>query len=410
MVHKITKKIYDVLYEAKFDNSYVGRIEREGYILKANIHLCKHKERSDLEKLLNNLKEEVAALDVKIGKVRGKRVEVLFGMRELEPLDFSSSFLHPDSLKVELPSAFGSHILDFEDGASCHMLNGGVTRMGKTCLLLYLATVLYLQMEGKIQLYISSAKLKDYYPFQDLPKVKMAKSEDDLLGVLESLVEEYKSRDDLLYSPRFRNATDAKGIRKHYPESYHLFEPVFLIIDEYARFAETKAIQKKVTELVETAGFVNIHVIIASQRPDASTVLKPRIKANLLTRLAFTTADKKNSEIILDRYGAEELGRIAGRGMLIDSESHIIQVPFLDPTVCDKVLSPYRQNPEVVINEQDESRSINTTVVDKIQGLIEESDSLLDLSGEYEPNERSEQGSEKNVVVWGNFPNSKGEG
>jgi hypothetical protein len=35
---------------------------------------------------------------------------------------------------------------------------------------------------------------------------------------------------------------------------YHLFKPMFLIIDEYGRFAENQDIQSKVMELVETAG------------------------------------------------------------------------------------------------------------------------------------------------------------
>lgn len=405
--HPITKRLFKVFLEKKFDGLYINKIYQEMDTLHANIHLPEHKELSDLERLLPNLQQEIKATAVKLGKVKGKYVEILFGMRELDKIDFSSSLLHEGTLEVTFPSAYGQHVLDFEDGASCHLLNGGATRMGKTCFLLYVATTIYLQNKGNVGLYISSAKLKDYYPFYGLPNVKMGRDLQDMGEILKEIVDEYKRRDQLLYSPQFQKATDAKSVRKLYPDSYYMFKPIFLIIDEYARFAESKEIQKKVTEIVETAGFVNIHIIIASQRPDASTVLKPRIRANLLARMAFTTVDKKNSEIIVDREGAEKLGKIAGRGMLIDSDSHIIQVPYLDVIECDKLLEPYRREDEKK-DEQSTERPIDNEVADKIQSMLSQSDSLLDLSEQFQSSECSKQSIETDVISWSHFPNTEG--
>jgi hypothetical protein len=150
--HPITKRLFRVFLEKKFEGAYINKIYQENDILYANIHLPEQKDIADLEKIMPNLQQEVGATAVKLGKVKGKYVELLFGMRELSDIDFSSSLLHYDSLKVEFPSAYGKHVLDFEDGASCHMLNGGVTRMGKTCFLLYLATTIYLQNKGNVQL------------------------------------------------------------------------------------------------------------------------------------------------------------------------------------------------------------------------------------------------------------------
>jgi hypothetical protein len=405
--HPLTNRIFNVLLEKKFEGAYINKIYQEDDTVYTNIHLPEHKELSDLEKLLPNLQQEVGATAVKLGKISGKYVEILFGMRYLgsadEPIYFNEKLLHEDSLKVEFPSAYGKHILDFEDGASCHMLNGGVTRMGKTVFLLYLSTSIFLQNKGKVKMYISSAKLKDYYPFEGIPQVRMAKDTEGMIEILEEIIDEYKKRNLLLYSPTFRAATDAKSIRKNYPDHYHLFKPVFLFIDEYARFSHVKRIQDLVTEIVETAGFVNIHVIIASQRPDASTVLKPRIRANLLSRMAFTTADKKNSEVILDREGAEKLGRIPGRGMLIDSDSHIVQVPYLDAEECDKLLEEYRY-------EQNTEGSIDTGYTGQIQGLQPESTGLDGLPGEFESNKRSEQGTETYDSEWLYHSDPEGKG
>lgn len=408
--HPFIKRMYQVFLEKGFVGTYINEVYQENDTVYANIHLPEKKEHSDLEKILPNLQQELNATAVRFGKKSGKYVEIQFGMKKLADMDFSEDLLKEGTLKVEFPSAYGKHILDFEDGASCHMLNGGVTRMGKTCLLLYISLVIFLQNKGKVRLYISSAKLKDYYPFEDIPNVRMSKDVDGMNEMLLEILEEYRRRNDLLYSPALKKATDAKSIRKIYPEHYHQFRPIFLIIDEYARFAQNKQIQDSVTEIVETAGFVNIHVIIASQRPDASTVLKPRIRANLLTRMAFTTADRKNSEVILDRYGAEELGKIPGRAILVDSDSHIIQVPFLDVVECDKLLQPYQVEKRGNYDEQIEKGSVNSQVTDKIQSMLSQSDSLLDLSEQYEPSQCSEPGTETNVIEWSHFPDPKGKG
>jgi hypothetical protein len=386
--HPLVNRIHNVLLEKKFEGAWINRIYQEGDILYANIHLPEQKERADLEKILPNLQQEVSATAVKIGKVSGKHFEIMFGMKELAEIDFDVSMLIEDSLKLRFPSAFGEEIIDFEDGASCHMLNGGVTRMGKTCFLLYLATSIFMQNKGNVGLYITSAKLKDYYPFENIPQVKMSRDMEGMEKMLEEIIDEYKKRDELLYSPSFQKATDAKSVRKLYPSSYHLFKPIFLIIDEYARFAESKMIQQMVTEIVETAGYVNIHIIIASQRPDAATVLRPRIRANLLCRMAFTTADRKNSEVILDREGAEKLGKIAGRGMLNDGDIDVIQVPFLDAVKCDELLEPYRK--EVVHDEQNTERHTDREVIEPLQSLISESTGLSNMLGELKSNKRSE--------------------
>lgn len=365
--HPIVTKIHNVLLEKKFEGAWINEVIQEDATITVNLHIPEHKEIADLEKILPNLQQEVSATAVKLGKCKGKNVKILFGMKNLAlSIPFDVSMLREHTLQVVFPSAYGEYILDFEDGATCHLLNGGTTRMGKTCFLLYLATSLFLQNKGNLKLFISSAKLKDYFPFEGIPQVQMEKDETGMNTMLGKIIKEYKRRDNLLYSSQLRKATDAKSVRKLYPEYYQEFEPIFLIIDEYARFAEFPAIQKAVTELVETAGFVNVHVIIASQRPDAGTVLRPRIRANLLCRLAFTTADKKNSEIILDKEGAEKLGKIAGRGLLLDSELHTIQVPYLDPMDCDKLLEPYRS-----VNDAERTRSENSEVVETIPCPVE---------------------------------------
>jgi hypothetical protein len=139
-----------------------------------------------------------------------------------------------------------------------------------------------------------------------------------------------------------KKATDAKKCSGIISPYVHLFKPMFLIIDEYGRFAEYQDIQNKVMELVETAGFVNVHVIIATQRPDARTVLRPRIKQGLQARICFRVPDKNNSIVILDVEGAELLPTTKGRAILSDGDKKIIQVPYLTYPQCEELLQPFR--------------------------------------------------------------------
>jgi hypothetical protein len=119
-----------------------------------------HKELSDLMDLLPNLTQELNCLDHKIISQTGKIITIQFGKHDISYLPFDTKYIHKDTIKIELPSSFGSCFLDFEDGASCHLLIGGASRMGKTETLLYMASTLYIQTKGNIELYITSTNPK----------------------------------------------------------------------------------------------------------------------------------------------------------------------------------------------------------------------------------------------------------
>jgi DNA segregation ATPase FtsK/SpoIIIE-like protein len=291
------------------------------------------------------------------------------------------------------------------------MLNGGAPRMGKTIFLLYLSTVLYLQTNGNIELHITSPKLKDFYPLFNLPNVKTAKDEIDFLLLLNDLITEYKKRNELLYSSKFKKATDAKSIRQFYPDHYHLFKPIFLIIDEYARFSHLKDVQTMVAELVQTAGFVNVHVIIATQRPEAKQTLPANIKMGLMTRICFKTADENNSIVILDESGAEQLSNHKGRAILKDGESFTVQIPFLSYDKCEELLKPFERK---MINEQlpnqENKGSENINVSNKIQDMFAESTHINVFPEQQHSCERVQQDNEKINNGWFRLESTKRKG
>ena len=83
---------------------------------------------------------------------------------------------------------------------------------------------------------------------------------------------------------------------------------VVIIIDELADLMMTsgKEVEASIVRLAQKARAVGIHLILATQRPQA-TVVTGLIKANMPCKVAFRVASKMDSRIVLDQNGAELL-------------------------------------------------------------------------------------------------------
>lgn len=371
-MHPTARIVYDILQENGFIGSQIGFIKKTKTYMTIDIALPPNKTNSQLEKLLNKLKDDLEALDITVQKIKGKWTTIVLGINNLDNVIFNPEMLQMNSLQILLPTAYGEMILDFDDGASCHLLNGGATRMGKTHFLVYMLTTIYVQTGGDVEMYISSAKLQDFNMFFDLPNVKTAETENETINCLKAVQREYKRRKGLFKTiPDLARLKDAKDVKKKAPHLYYEFKPIFFCVDELARFAENDKLMDLIIELAETAGYLGVHLIVASQRPDAQTVMKPRIKANMLARLAFTTSDAANSKIILDREGAESLGGKQGRGIFQNGLSSIIQIPYMSDEVSLELLSPFYVEKEIENDyDEDEKRYIDTPLPKSLQDTL----------------------------------------
>lgn len=396
-MNKIVKAIYDVLLNTGFKNTkilYVGEGEN---IIKCILVLPPKKDLDSLLEILPNLKMSVNALDVKIDKQEGKKIELIFGKYDLSKVKFTPKMLNKNSLKVSFMTSYGKQTIDFMDGSSCHMLNGGRTRMGKTTFVYYMLTSLYFQNKGKIKLYICSSKITDFYPFEDLPNTEFAEDEEEMRVVLENVKNEFEIRKNLLKTPDFKECIDAKGVKKQKPNKYYLFKPIFLLIDEYADYSRINDIQESIKMIVRKAGYVNIHLIVCTQRADARSTIPPDVKANLGCRLCFTTADQANSLNILDVEGAEKLGGIEGRAILLDGDRSIIQVPYMSYKQCKRMLKPFKKGEQDV---ETSKRSIDTGISEKIQDMFKESTLQTGISEQQQAHKRMQSGDEKTGNGW----------
>ena len=98
---------------------------------------------------------------------------------------------------------------------------------------------------------------------------------------------------------------------------------IVIIIDEVADLmqAAAKEVTPHISRLTAKARAAGIHLILATQRPDAK-IITGTIKANIPGRVAFKTATAIDSRTILDDSGAENL---IGRGdMLFKSKEGLL--------------------------------------------------------------------------------------
>ena len=107
-----------------------------------------------------------------------------------------------------------------------------------------------------------------------------------------------------------------------------------LIIDELADLItdneSKKVLVPRLLRIAQKGRAAGCHVILATQRPDAS-VINGTLKGNMPTRAAFRTISNIDSRIILDQSGAE---RLTGNGDLLylrngSLQLERLQAPFI---------------------------------------------------------------------------------
>ena len=191
-----------------------------------------------------------------------------------------------------------------------HLLIAGATGSGKSvCLNAILACLLLHNSPEKLKLVLVDPKRVELTGYNGIPHlITPVVTETDQVGnILQWVLREMDMRNLHFMENGVRNIQD-----------YNLKFPgktlpyIVIVIDELANLMMEAGpdIEASIVRLAQTARAMGIHLIVATQRP-SKDVITGTIKGNLPTRIAFAVATNIDSQVILDRGGAE---RLFGKG------------------------------------------------------------------------------------------------
>ena len=243
-----------------------------------------------------------------------------------------------------------------------HLLVAGATGKGKSVgLNAIITSLLYKKGPSELKFVLVDPKRVEFSVYADLEKYFFAKAPgeekaiitdtDRVIKTLNCLVQEMENRYSVFEDVRVRNVSDyndmwrreLREVRDEHGElKYHYMPYIVGIIDEFSDMIMTagKEVETPLVRIAQKARAVGIHMIIATQRP-SSKVITGLIKGNFPGRIAFAVAQGIDSQIIIDRRGAQQL---IGRGDMlfqIDGELTRLQCPFVDTPdivrICDYI-------------------------------------------------------------------------
>lgn len=258
--------------------------------------------------------------------------------------------------RMELPCAVGKTISNdvfmFDLAKAPHLLVAGATGQGKSVGLNAIVTsLLYKKHPSELKIVMVDPKKVEFSIYSPIENHFLARLEEEedciitdvqkVVKTLNSLCALMDSRYDLLKKANVRNIKEYNEKFKNRllnPEYGHEYMPyIVVIVDEFGDLIMTagKEVELPICRIAQLARAVGIHMIIATQRPEAK-IISGAIKTNFPTRIAFKVAGMMDSRVILDRPGANQL---IGRGDMLylqGGDPVRVQCAFVDtPEVND---------------------------------------------------------------------------
>jgi DNA segregation ATPase FtsK/SpoIIIE, S-DNA-T family len=224
-----------------------------------------------------------------------------------------------------------------------HLLIAGTTGSGKSvCINTIITSILLTRRPDEVKMILIDPKMVEMAIFESIPHLmcptvtEVRRAEQILEWATTTMDERY----ELLAEAKVRNIASYNMLSRE--QLVELFAPatpeeeakipkkmphIVIIIDELADLMMTSAkeVEAYIVRIAQKSRAVGIHLIVATQRPQA-TVVTGLIKANMPCRIGFRVAARMDSRIILDQNGAETL---LGQGDML----------FLKPGTSDLIRS-----------------------------------------------------------------------
>lgn len=200
----------------------------------------------------------------------------------------------------------------FDLAKAPHLLIGGTTGSGKSVTLhALILSLLKTRSSAEVQLVLIDPKQVEFAPYQGLAGLWNGQVITEMAlakAVLEELVAEMETRQRLLAAGQVRDWSEGLA-------NSRVNGPFIVVcIEELADLLmQDRTVEDSIIRLAQKARASGIHLVLATQRPDAAT-FSGLLRSNVPSRMALTVAKSSESRVILDENGAEKL---LGRGDML---------------------------------------------------------------------------------------------
>lgn len=243
-----------------------------------------------------------------------------------------------------------------------HLLIAGTTGSGKSiCINAIIAGVLLTKRPDEVKMILIDPKMVEMTAFNVIPHLMCPIVTETAMAVqiLEWATVKMDERYALLAEARVKNVAEYNSLgAKEIVERFNPSSPeeeaqipkrlpyIVIVIDELADLMMTapKEIEAYIVRLAQKSRAVGIHLVIATQRPQA-TVVTGLIKSNMPTRIGFRVAARLDSRIVLDQNGAETLLGEGDMLFLKPGTSDLIraQGTFVDEAEIKRIVKHLKQ-------------------------------------------------------------------
>lgn len=248
----------------------------------------------------------------------------------------------PEWKKMQIPVVLGkdiegtSQIMDL--AKTPHLLIAGATGAGKSvCVNSMILSILYKRSPSDVKLILIDPKIVELSLYNGIghlltPVITEPKA---AMQALNYCICEMERRYAVLKGMGCREIVGYNQKIKEQHIATEKLPYIIIVIDEFADLMATagKQMEAAIARLAAKSRAVGIHLVLATQRPSVD-VITGLIKANIPSRIAFMVASRTDSNIIIDKTGAEKL---LGKGdMLYSSASDPFPIRIQGTLVSDK--------------------------------------------------------------------------